>query len=242
MDKEDVFGSLIQVAYSMSTAPNGTVSPLKNKRVTPVGRQDDKPNGSPFRPSRILGSVPRDNTKENHVPLDLKSTGVVNIQKSYKQADRGLTDRSNGNTSKECSAEVPKRDVESPDSADSQEGLDKKPNEQLSVGTQQFISHHSMFTNNSYAGIWPSPFYQNIMNLSSQSAGFPGITPLAPSLMGNPLTASWLASLHNFTMVDQQRGGVDLLVTNLDVSVGEKELKKKLASVFREHCKVHIRM
>ena len=50
--------------------------------------------------------------------------------------------------------------------------------------------------------------------------------------------ASWLASLHNFTVLDQQQGEIDLLVTNLDETVNNKELKKKLESVFQEHCEV----
>ena len=39
---------------------------------------------------------------------------------------------------------------------------------------------------------------------------------------------------------EQQYSGVDLLVTNINENVPKKEIKKKLASVFREHCKVGI--
>ena len=37
---------------------------------------------------------------------------------------------------------------------------------------------------------------------------------------------------------DQPVGGVDILVTNLNETISRKEIKEKLASVFREHCKV----
>ena len=39
---------------------------------------------------------------------------------------------------------------------------------------------------------------------------------------------------------EQQYSGVDLLVANINENIPKKEIKKKLASVFREHSKVRL--
>ena len=225
MDKEDVFGSTIQVVYS--TTSQGTCSPQKSKKPQPVETAGNSMNkGRDSSPkSTYNGPLQKEKAGSNCALLD---NFIINDSSSCK---KGAKQESKTST-------MPVDD--SPDSGDSTEENDSKQGPSLPTSTgAQFISHQTMFSNNSYAGIWPHPIYQNFMNLPAQGTGFPGITPLAPPLMGGPhLAASWLASLHNFTVLDQQRGGIDLLVTNLDENVSKKELKKKLASVFREHCKV----
>lgn len=219
MDKEDVFGSTIQVVYS--TTSQG--SPQKGKKSQPAESSDSSLN-------KGKDSSP----KPSSIPLQREREG------SNATLDDFIVVNGQSTASKKSVKSESKPADDSPDSSDSTEDNEIKqgPSLQNSTGPQ-FISHQTMFSNGSYAGIWPHPIYQNFMNLPAQSSGFPGITPLAPPLMGGPqVTASWLASLHNFTVLDQQRGGIDLLVTNLDESVSKKELKKKLASVFREHCKV----
>lgn len=226
MDKEDVFGSTIQVVYS--TSSQGAASPQKNKKTQPVETAGDSVNkgrDTCMSPKTAYSALQKG--KEGSSCALLDSFGVEDTLPSRKTVKQ------------ECKTSRTPTD-DSPDSGDSTEENEGKPGPSLSSSTgPQFISHQTMFSNGSYAGIWPHPIYQNFMNLPTQGTGFPGITPLAPPLMGGPqLAASWLASLHNFTVLDQQRGGIDLLVTNLDENVSKKELKKKLASVFREHCKV----
>lgn len=225
MDKEDVFGSKIQVVYS--TSSHHSYSPQKNKKTQPMEATGDSVKG-------------RDTSVS---PKSIPST----LQKGKEDSRCALLDTfgtedtipSRNTTKKESNPSRTPTD-ESLDSGDSTEENDAKPGPSLSSSTApQFISHQAMFSNGSYTGIWPHSIYPNFMNIPTQGTSFPGITPLAPSMMGAPqLAASWLASLHNFTVLDQQRGGIDLLVTNLDENVSKKELKKKLASVFREHCKV----
>ena len=229
MDKEDVFGSTIQVVYSTSSQGNAC-SPKKNKKTQPLETTSNLTNKGrgastqlPYSPLR------KEKTGSNCAMLD-----------SFIIGNSSSSEKSTKQESKLSTMSVD----DSPDSGDSTEENEGKQGPSLaSAAGPQFISHQTMFSNGSYASIWPHPIYQNFMNLPAQGTSFPGITPLAPPLMGGPhLAASWLASLHNFTVLDQQRGGIDLLVTNLDESVSKKELKKKLASVFREHCKVHVRL
>ena len=223
MDKEDVFGSTIQVVYS--TTSQG--SPQKGKKCQPVEN------------SGMLMSKGRDaSPKPSLKPLQ-KERESSNAMLDDFVINDDSTSRKNGKPEGKTSTTPADDSTESSDSTEENESQ-QGPSLPTSTGPQ-FISHQTMFSNGSYAGIWPHPIYQNFMNLPAQSSGFPGITPLAPPLMGGPhLASSWLASLHNFTVLDQQRGGIDLLVTNLDENVSKKELKKKLASVFREHCKVRL--
>lgn len=229
MDKEDVFGSTIQVVYS-TTSQGNVCSPQKNKKTQPVETTSNLTNkGRDASPQPAYNSLHKEKAGSNCAMLDNFIIGnSSSSRKSMKQESKTST--------------TPTDD--SPDSGDSTEENEGKQGASLGTSTgPQFISHQTMFSNGSYTSIWPHPIYQNFMNLPTQGTSFPGITPLAPPLMGGPhLAASWLASLHNFTVLDQQRGGIDLLVTNLDESVSKKELKKKLASVFREHCKVHVRL
>ena len=225
MDKEDVFGSTIQVVYSTASQGNGG-SPQKSKKTQPVESAGNVVNKGRDTSLKLNPLQKELKTGSNSALLDNFVVEKNSCKKSVKQ-------------------EIPTSTTptdDSPDSGDSTEENDSKQGtSQISSSTgPQLISHQTMFSNGSFAGIWPHPIYQNFVNIPTQgTAGFPGITPLAPPLMGGPhLAASWLASLHNFTVLDQQRGGIDLLVTNLDESVSKKELKKKLASVFREHCKV----
>lgn len=226
MDKEDVFGSTIQVVYSTTSQGNAS-SPQKSKKAQPVESAGNVANKGKDTPPKLT---------YNPLQKELKAGSNCAL------LDNFVAEK---NTSKKSAKqEIPTSTTptdDSPDSGDSTEENDSKQGTSLSNSTgPQLISHQTMYSNGSFAGIWPHPIYQNFMNIPTQgTAGFPGITPLAPPLMGGPhLAASWLASLHNFTVLDQQRGGIDLLVTNLDESVSKKELKKKLASVFREHCKV----
>lgn len=227
MDKEDVFGSTIQVVYSTISQGNAC-SPQKNKKTQPL-----ETTGNLTNKGRDASTQPPYN------PLQKEKTGSNCAMLDDFVIGNGSSSR-RGAKQETTLSTTPVDD--SPDSGDSTEENEGKQGASLASSTgPQFISHQTMFSNGSYAGIWPHPIYQNFMNLPTQSTRFPGITPLAPPLMGGPhLAASWLASLHNFTVLDQQRGGIDLLVTNLDESVSKKELKKKLASVFREHCKVHV--
>ena len=221
MGKEDVFGSTIQVVYSTT----GQGSPQKGKKIQP----GENTNNSP--------SKARDNSPKPASSLFQKEREGYNAMlDDFVIEDLSSTTKS---VKTESKSGVKPGDV-SPESSDSTEENESKQGPSLSTSTgPQFISQQTMFSNGSYSGIWPHPIYQNFMNLPTQNSGFPGITPLGPPLMGGPhLAASWLASLHNFTVLDQQRGGIDLLVTNLDETVSKKDLKKKLASVFREHCKV----
>lgn len=217
MDKEDVFGSTIQVVY----ATTGQGSPQKGKRVENTENSLNK--GRDVSPKPTSSPLQKEREGPNAMLDDFFVDDSTTSRKSVKTDGRSSTKPG---------------DDSSPDSSDSTEDNEGKQGASHSTGPQ-FITQQTMFSNGSYAGIWPHPIYQNFMNLPTQNSGFPGITPLAPPLMGGPhLTASWLASLHNFTVLDQQRGGIDLLVTNLDETISKKELKKKLASVFREHCKV----
>lgn len=230
MDKEDVFGSTIQVVYS-TTSQGNACSPQKNKKPQPLETT-----------SSNLTNKGRDaSTQPPYSPLRKQKTGSnCAMLDSFIIGNSSSPGKSTKQESKLSTMSVD----DSPDSGDSTEENEGKQGPSLASATgPQFISHQTMFSNGSYASIWPHPIYQNFMNLPTQGTSFPGITPLAaPPLMGGPhLAASWLASLHNFTVLDQQRGGIDLLVTNLDESVSKKELKKKLASVFREHCKVHVK-
>lgn len=236
MDKEDVFGSTIQVVYS-TTSQGNACSPQKNKKTQPVETASNLTSNLTNKGRDIRDA----STQPPYNPLqkEKKGTNCAVLDNFFI----GNSSSSRRNSKQETKLSPTPTD-DSPDSGDSTEETEGKQGASLASSTgPQFISHQAMFSNGSYAGIWPHPIYQNFMNLPTQGTSFPGITPLAPPLMGGPhLAASWLASLHNFTVLDQQRGGIDLLVTNLDESVSKKELKKKLASVFREHCKVHARL
>ena len=223
MDKEDVFGSTIQVIFSTT----GQTSPQKGKKIQPGANI----NTSPPKARESLA-------KQTFNPL-LKERESSNALLDDFIIDNGSMSTKGLKTERQ-SVEKPRDN--SPESSDSTEENEIKQGPSLSGSSgPQFITQQTMFSNGSYAGVWPHPIYQNFMNLPTQNSGFPGITPLGPPLMGGPqLAASWLASVHNFTVLDQQRGGIDLLVTNLDETVNNKELKKKLASVFREHCKVRL--
>lgn len=218
MDKEDVFGSTIQVVFSTISQ----TSPQKGKKGQPGESADSSPT----------------KTRENFVKPSVNPSQRERAGSNAMLDDFNLDDNSISIKTESKSSAKPRED--SPESSDSTEENDIKQGPSLSASSgQQFISQQTMFSNGSYAGAWPHPMYQNFMNLPTQNSGFPGITPLGPPLIGGPqLAASWLASVHNFTVLDQQRGGIDLLVTNLDETVNKKDLKKKLASVFREHCKV----
>ena len=74
--------------------------------------------------------------------------------------------------------------------------------------------------------------------------------PLSPLNMSTRPTSSPVAPMPLFAVADglarrspspeQQFSGADLLVTNLNESEPKEEITKKLASVFREHCKVFL--
>ena len=72
--------------------------------------------------------------------------------------------------------------------------------------------------------------------------GIPGGTRSIPnstiSTPPSPLTPLVNGVLRRSPSPEQQHNGVDLLVTNINETVSKNEIKKKLASIFREHCKV----
>ena len=78
--------------------------------------------------------------------------------------------------------------------------------------------------------------------------GLRGVAPPSPipitgtaSLIprpSSPLSPVVGAMIGRSPSPEQQFSGVDLLVTNVNESIPKKEMKKKLASIFREHSKV----
>ena len=98
---------------------------------------------------------------------------------------------------------------------------------------------HVMFNNMFHPTLLHSMF-------GLRGAAPPSPVPIttAPSPLSTP--TSPLSSVVNGMVrrspsPEQQYNGVDLLVTNINESVPKKEIKKKLASVFREHCKVRFK-
>lgn len=69
--------------------------------------------------------------------------------------------------------------------------------------------------------------------VSITSTPSPLLTPATPL---SPLMNGILRS----PSPEQQFSGVDLLVTNINENIAKNEIKKKLASLFREHCKVGV--
>ncbi|XP_028415936.1 meiosis regulator and mRNA stability factor 1-like [Dendronephthya gigantea] len=87
-----------------------------------------------------------------------------------------------------------------------------------------------------------SPLLHNIFGL--RGGGSPSPIPIAtpPSPLSSP--PSPLRPVVNgmagrSPSPEQQFNGVDLLVTNINEGVPKNEIQKKIASVFREHCKVY---
>ena len=96
---------------------------------------------------------------------------------------------------------------------------------------------------------FPAPFMFNNMfhpTLFHNMFGLPGGGPSSPIPLATPSSpvptppSPLLNGMVRPPSPEQQYNGVDLLVTNINESVSKKEIKKKLASVFREHCKVRI--
>lgn len=97
---------------------------------------------------------------------------------------------------------------------------------------------------------FPGPFMFNNMfhpTLFHGMLGLPGGTPPSPISLATPPSplstppSPVLNGMVRPPSPEQQYNGVDLLVTNINESVPKKEIKKKLASVFREHSKVRIK-
>ncbi|XP_048575860.1 uncharacterized protein LOC5520570 isoform X1 [Nematostella vectensis] len=217
IDGEDVFGSAIQVVYS---SVNGS-SPLKGSPLKSRRAMDPK---DPATPSRKLS---------NFIPIVTRD-----------KPTRPLPVKSNNNPGSGLENSEWNRYVKNPagvqvDDDDPLEDFTGKPLRIVSQSATTSI-HPTTTCSATYAypTMWQQhPYYPGVINIPSHSGAFPAMNPLM--MGGHHLTTPWLASLHNFTMLDQQRGGIDLLVGNLDETVSKKELKKKLASVFREHCKVY---
>jgi hypothetical protein len=234
MDKEDVFGSLIQVNHTGSKT-SLTTSPPKSNKVLQAMKIDDTLDlitEGPERVSRIT-SCSKKETKNNVDSSVYSSQSSVIRDKLIPQGDRHHVAISHHISQNEQCDE------------DLEEILCKPSNLHLksssattcisTSGTQSLMTNAT----SNYAAMWQHPYYQSLLNLPPQippqGLGYPLSLPV---IGAQHITASWLANLHNFTVLEQQKGGVDIMVSNLDETVSNKDLKKKLASVFREHCKV----
>ena len=157
MDKEDVFGSTIQVVFSTIT------SPQKGKKGQPGESTDSSPT----------------KTRENFVKPSVNPSQRERAGSNAMLDDFNLDDNSISVKTESKSSAKPREN--SPESSDSTEENDIKQGPSLSASSgQQFISQQTMFSNGSYAGAWPHSVYQNFLNLPTQNSGFPGITPLGP--------------------------------------------------------------
>lgn len=226
-----MFGSLIEVNHTSLSKTSLTSNPQRTKKSERVENRLDMTKEIPDRVSRTMPSSKKEKQKT--------AEPLVHPAQSSLIRDKLIPQR--GGTSQHV-------DVKHQSSHNGQ--LDEDLEEILCVpsnipsatcvsssGTQSLNMNPSC----NYAAMWQNPFYQNVVNLPgsqihAQGMGFP--LPL-PVIGPQQITASWLANLHNMTILEQQKGGVDIMVNNLDENVSNKELKKKLASVFREHCKVN---
>ena len=230
MDKENVFGSTIQVVYSASEIGRICSPNRMKKRIEEPKVGTSNGNDATFRLLR----------RENVTVPEREQTsrsGLVNIPdlKAPLFGNRNrLATVNSENSSGPIKSKLPE---------ENKEQFESKVNAKQAVASQHFVNQPGFLNNNTYPNMWPNHFYHGMLNIPPQASGIPGITPLTGPIVGAPphLTASWLANLHNLSLLEQQRGGIDLLVTNLDETVNKKDLKKKLASIFREHCKVELR-
>lgn len=231
MDKEDVFGSAIQVVYSTGDIGR-TGSPNKMKKRTEESKVVSSNNNvTTFKLlQRDKGNHPQLVDTHGGPFVDTPELKAPLIPDKNSVADDVLRESPNGR-------------LQSTHSEENKDQSGQKQNGKQVLASQQFVNQPGFLNNNAYPNMWPNHFYHSMLNMPSQASGIPGITPLAGPIVGAPphVAASWLASLHNLSILEQQRGGIDILVTNLDETVNKKELKKKLASVFREHCKVKSR-
>ena len=95
---------------------------------------------------------------------------------------------------------------------------------------------HVMFNN-----MFHPTLLHNMFGLRGGAPPSPVPITTAPSPLStptSPLSPVVNSLVRRSPSPEQQYNGVDLLVTNINESVPKKEIKKKLASVFREHCKV----
>lgn len=92
-----------------------------------------------------------------------------------------------------------------------------------------------------FNSVLQSPLLHNIFGLRGGATPSPIPITTPPSTL--PPSPSPLRHVVNgmagrSPSPEQQFTGVDLLVTNINESIPKREIEKKLASVFREHCKV----
>ena len=231
-----MFGSTIQVVYSTGDIGRCVGSPSKTKK-----RPEESIGGTKSGNGTTCRLLQRDRTTPSGTGGS-NSDLYVNIPEKLLPDKRVPSFTGNGCLSEVTCARNEDRisQLQSKYSVENRDQSGSKHDVKLEAPPQQLPSQPGFLNNNAYPNMWPNQFYHNMLNMPSQASGIPGITPLTGPIVGAPphLTASWLANLHNLSILEQQRGGIDLLVTNLDETVSKKELKKKLASVFREHCKV----
>ena len=92
-----------------------------------------------------------------------------------------------------------------------------------------------------YNNVFRAPAVHSVFQLPPRTAP-PSLRGVNPGILPpvGPLSPIVNGVLRRSPSPEQQFSGVDLLVTNISENSSKKEVKKKLASVFREHCKVSV--
>lgn len=238
LDKEDVFGSLIEVNHTCTLSKTSlTSSPLRTKNKLQSEKVENKVDMVKEIPDRVPRTMPgsKKEKRKTSDPLvhsaqsSLIRDKLVPRLDSRHHVDVMHQSGQNGQLDEDLEEIL----CMPPDIL-----LKNSPSATCvsTSGTQSLPINPPC----NYGTMWQSPFYQGVVNLPGSQIHAQGIRyPLPLPVIGpQHITASWLANLHNMTILEQQKGGVDIMVNNLDENVSNKELKKKLASVFREHCKV----
>ena len=105
------------------------------------------------------------------------------------------------------------------------------------------LNHHypTYAGNTMYNNVFRAPAVHSVFQLPPRTAP-PSLRGVNPGILPpvGPLSPIVNGVLRRSPSPEQQFSGVDLLVTNISENSSKKEVKKKLASVFREHCKVSV--
>ena len=211
LDKEELFGSILQAAM-LPARDDKDLLTTKSTKNEEVGSEISKPS------TTTTGAVAESS-------LDVQCFNIVSRKPGDESKNRVHCSVGNNFRHEKL------RRQNSP-----QNGLNH-------LSRSPVLNHqfHSISGNAMYNGLFHTPVVQGMFPVSTGSST-PSVQNINSSILAPPGALGPMVNgvLRRSPSPDQQLAGVDLLVTNINETVSKKEIKKKLASVFREHCKVTI--
>lgn len=197
MENEDVFGSLIQVTFPLSK-PN-QLSPTKPPKFSQTMRIEESMDiicKGPQRISKIMSYTKNEIKKNPELPRMVPLPHFDRCSEQFSEmCDENLEEFM-------CVASKLPSHLQSLQPG---KPLPSYPNQ-----APPYMTHAS----STYPPTWQNPYCQGLVTLPPQGVGYP-----LPIMGPHPLTASWLANLHSLSILEQQKGGVDIVGGNLDETV-----------------------